>query len=501
MNGILGMTQLLMDTNLDAEQREFLNTVQSSAKSLLTIINDVLDFSKVDAGRIQLDPVEFDVVNMLEEVTSLVSERADPKGLDLFCIQPEPLPARFVGDEGRIRQILINLVGNAVKFTMDGQVVIRTTVDRSDGDSYTLRFEVEDSGIGIAPDKIGALFQSFVQADNSTTRRFGGTGLGLAISKRLVELLGGEMGVRSDIGMGSTFWFTVPIERVSTPRRALDFSADLRGKSIWVGAEHPMVLTALRQVVGVHGVRIEGFRNKGELKQAMAESQVDYVLLDESGEDWSRDSFAKELADKHSVSLLALLRNSERDECRPGPHSPWSGSLIRPFRTALVLHVLRGLKGKAQSSAPAVTSVQTAEVTQLIRPTKILLAEDSPVNRTIALKMLSKLGFVADIAHNGLEAVEACKDTRYDVVLMDCLMPVVDGYQATQRIRKYFGARRGPVIIALTANAMADDRAKCIDAGMDDYLPKPFSPTVLGELLDTWVKKMEAEQQGKVFVR
>lgn len=494
MNGILGMAQLLMDTRLDAEQREFLGTIQSSAKSLLTIINDVLDFSKVESGNLVLDPVEFDVVNMLEEVTTLVGERADPKGIDVVCLQPSPLPARFVGDEGRIRQVLINLVGNAVKFTMDGTVVIRTAVQTSVGDQYTLKFQVEDSGIGIPAEKLDGLFQSFTQAEQDTTRRFGGTGLGLAISKRLVELLGGTIGVTSTVGEGSTFWFTVPIERVNSPRRTLDFSPELRGRTLWLGSDNAYLVEALQQIVGVHGLTIRGFSERDDILERDLDADADFIVLDESGEDWNRGALAKMLAAKTSMPILALLRTSERESLRTGRNSMWSGSLIKPFRTTLVLHSLRGVSTANNEDARQSDQIADAEVTHLKKPTRVLLAEDSAINRTIAERMLQKLGFEMDVVHNGLEAVEACKESHYEIVLMDCQMPVIDGYQATRRIRAHFGKRKGPVIVALTANAGAAEKQKCLEAGMDDHLSKPFSPDKLEETMNTWAQKIAAAQ-------
>ena len=494
MNGILGMTQLLMDTRLDAEQREFLGTIKSSAKSLLTIINDVLDFSKVESGNLVLDPVEFDVVNMLEEVTTLVGERADPKGIDVVCLQPSPLPSRFVGDEGRIRQVLINLVGNAVKFTMDGSVIIRTDVHASVGDQYTLKFQVEDSGIGIPAEKLEGLFQSFTQAEQNTTRRFGGTGLGLAISKRLVELLGGTIGVTSTVGEGSTFWFTVPIERVNSPRRALDFSPELRGRNLWLGSDNPYLVEALQQIVSGHGLHVHGFSEREDILGLDFDTDVDFIVLDEAGEDWNRDALAKVLAKKTTKPVLALLRTSEREFFRGGRKSGWSGSLIKPFRTTLVLHSLRGVGITQDDMSRRGEGEIEAKVTHLKKPTRVLLAEDSAVNRTIAERMLNKLGFQMDVVHNGLEAVEACKESNYEIVLMDCQMPVIDGYQATRRIRAHFGKRKGPVIVALTANAGAAEKQKCLDAGMDDHLSKPFSPARLEETMNSWAQKISLAQ-------
>ena len=488
MNGIIGMTGLLLDTPLSSEQREFAEAVRGSAEHLLTIINDILDFSKIEAGKLALETVEFDVRAILEDALDLVAGPARKKGLEFGGFAAPDVPAVVKGDPGRIRQVLLNLLSNAVKFTAHGSVSVRVTVDEALGSRATVRFEVIDTGVGIPTHVQQRLFQPFTQADASTTRKYGGTGLGLAISRQLAEAMGGEVGVRSVPAQGSTFWFTVRVERSTLVDDGIA-SAQLRGRRALCVDDHDISLHVFRSLLVGWGVEVTCVTTPAAAMQALDAADAtgrpfDFALLDQQMPGIDGFTLGELIRGRPSTPTLPLLLSSS--VVLPGGLTEaaahgFSGLVTKPVKKRYLLQALTD--ALASSAAPVATpSTTPQDVTPVIayasapaRRMRVLLAEDNPVNQRVAVRMLDKLGHRVDAVANGLEAVEALGRLPYDVVLMDCQMPECDGYQATALIRQREGGEaRRTVIVALTANAMEGDRQRCLDAGMDDYLPKPL---------------------------
>ena len=494
MNGILGMLKLLLDTGLGDEQREYADSARSSAEALLEILNDILDFSKIEAGKLELEHIPFDLERLVEEVLELFAERACHKGVALICALEPGLPARVVGDPGRVRQVLVNLVGNAVKFTERGEVVVRASVEQSPG-STTLRFDVEDTGIGIASEARGRLFSAFSQGDTSHTRRYGGTGLGLAISKQLVEMMRGDIDFDSEPGRGSRFWFTVEVDPAeadsgSWPR--------LEGARVLVAEGNARQREALRTTLTALGAAVDGAETSTLLKhrvEAAARAGQPYhlVIVDRElpapvvpTERFFVDEGAgltalRELeeAGVHVATVGAfLLVPFSQPSLPPGEALPASviGSVSKPIRLRLLATRLSAcLDGARRLSA---------EPTARERP-RLLLAEDNPINQKVAVRMLRKLGYDVDVAETGGEALRALERGAYDGVLMDCQMPEMDGFEATRRIRASAAGRT--LIIAMTAHATPGDRERCLRVGMDDYVSKPIELEALAAVLSRWL--------------
>jgi PAS domain S-box-containing protein len=489
MNGIIGMTGLLLDTPLTSEQREFADAVRGSAEHLLTIINDILDFSKIEAGKLALETVEFDVRAILEDALDLVAEPARKKGLEFGGFAAPDVPALVKGDPGRIRQVLLNLLSNAVKFTSHGSVSVRVTVDEAIGSRATVRFEVIDTGTGIPTHVQPRLFQPFTQADASTTRKYGGTGLGLAISRQLAEAMGGEVGLRSVPGQGSTFWFTVRVERLARAHDGVA-STPLRGRRALCVDDHDISLHVFRSLLMAWGVEVTCVGTPQAAMQALDDADArarpfDVAILDQQMPGIDGYTLGGLMRGRPSTTALPLLLSSS--VVLPGGLAEattrgFSGLVTKPVKKryllqalteALALHAMPASAAAAVASAPQVAPAAAAGAP--VRRMRVLLAEDNPVNQRVAVRMLDKLGHRVDAVANGLEAVEALGRLPYDLVLMDCQMPECDGYQATALIRqREQGEGRRTIVVALTANAMEGDRQRCLDAGMDDYLPKPL---------------------------
>ncbi|NUN96702.1 MAG: response regulator, partial [Candidatus Omnitrophica bacterium] len=518
MNAIIGMTGLLLDTPLAPEQKDYAETVRGSADALLSLINEILDFSKIEAGKMAFEPISFDLRATLEEIADLLRPKALERGIEFsFRFAPE-IPTRYIGDPGRIRQILLNLAGNAIKFTETGHVLVEVDYLNADTESPLLRFQVEDTGIGIEEDKIPLLFEQFTQADASTTRRFGGTGLGLAISKRLVELMGGEIGVRSRPGDGSTFWFTLPLTADGSPPPPPLSTADLRGVRILVVDDLPVNRRILAEQLGYWGMRCDlaasGIEALDWVKRANEERNpytvclLDYSMPDMDGETLGRRIL--ELKGSVSPRLILLTSSSNKGDGRRFEEAGFWGFLLKPCRTDDLRAVLEGVLGaSAEAPPPSIITRHTVQESRVAakklaeegleskRKLRVLLAEDNVVNQKVGVRMLEKIGCRVDVAANGKEAVEMAERFPYDLIFMDCQMPEMDGYKASQTIRaKQQTGHRVP-IVAMTANAMQGDREKCLAAGMDDYVSKPVSLETLQATLNRWVSPAsEAHASG-----
>ena len=493
MNGVVGMTNLLLETDLTAEQRDFAETARSSAESLLSVINDILDFSKVEAGRLVLESVDFDIRESVEDVVQMLSGAARSKGLDLACFLDPEIPPFVRGDAGRLRQVLTNLLGNAVKFTLEGHVVARARRMRMDGGQERVRFEVEDTGIGVSAEDQGKLFSAFTQADSSTSRRFGGTGLGLAISRSIVMAMGGEVGVTSDPGRGSTFWFEVPFEPGEVSSSGREFER-LRGVRVLIVDDNDVNLRILDSYLRHWGMLPECVSSVEEARRAFKTSGggtegFSLVLLDmqmpkESGLDllrWFRD----EVSAKPGLIVLSSIGSEGRAKALElGAHR----YLSKPARQSALLDAITAVylgEALARETLSKQSSIDAAGDGRSLQ--RLLLAEDNPVNQKVMRSMLERIGYRVDIAANGKEALERVASERYAAVLMDCQMPVLDGYEATRGIRALEGPAAKIPIIGVTANAMKEDRKRVFDVGMDDYLAKPVRLEDLRAALSRWI--------------
>jgi PAS domain S-box-containing protein len=482
MNGVIGMTELLLAGGLKAEERQLAEMIQSSGEALLAILNDVLDFSKIEAGRLELEAIEFELASVVEDAVELFGERACSKGLELVLRLDQSLPARVCGDPGRVRQVLLNLIGNAVKFTERGRVVVSVQPYESLDGGTRIAFRVIDTGIGIPRKLQRRLFHSFSQADASTTRRFGGTGLGLAISRRLVELMGGSIEVESEPERGSTFWFVLRFEQ-SAGRVERDVR--LEGVRALVALPDPEAQAALVDLLGAEGLLARGVEASASLGAALAEARREErtpaVLLLDSARFADARSQASLPSDAPPIVLLAPL--GARVERDAWPASRVRALVTRPTRRRHLRRALFEALGLELEPGPAVPqrSASAKKSSAPMRAARVLVVEDNAVNRKLTTALLERFGHHSDVASNGREAVEAVAATRYDLVIMDCQMPEMDGFEATRRIREVERAGTRTPILAMTANAMDGDRERCIAAGMDDYVTKPIRPAKLEE--------------------
>ncbi len=508
MNGVIGMTGLLIDTGLDPLQLEYAETIRASGENLLTVVNDVLDFSKIEAGKLSFEVLDFDLVPTLESTLDMLAERAQRKGTELVSsILPE-VPVRLRGDPGRLRQILVNLVSNAIKFTDGGEVVVRVTTESQTPDAATLRFAVKDTGVGIAPEAQKRLFQAFSQADSSTTRKYGGTGLGLAISKQLVGMMGGQIGLESEPGKGSTFWFTATFEKLADGGRSLEtMNRDLFDLRVLIVDDNATNRQILRHQIFAwkmqKGSAASGHEALRVLRGAVADGRPYHVaLLDQEMPEMDGMTLARAIksdpviADTRLVILTSLGTHVSPDDLG---EAGIVAALGKPVKQSRLLDCLVEAIGKStvaqaiskvdDAARPAIGVVSHAELSKA----RILLAEDNVVNQRVALGTLRKLGYSADAVANGLEVIEALKRTPYDLIFMDCQMPEMDGYEATRLIRKCEKGAEGPClwkspvhIVALTASAMQGDREKCLAVGMNDYITKPMNAVEMRGALERW---------------
>jgi signal transduction histidine kinase/DNA-binding response OmpR family regulator/HPt (histidine-containing phosphotransfer) domain-containing protein len=521
MNGVIGMTGLLLDTDLSEEQREYAETVRVSGENLLAIINDILDFSKIEAGRLDIETLDIDLDTTVDETLSLLAGRAHAKGLEVASVIEGDVPTALRGDPGRLTQVLTNLLGNAVKFTEEGEVVLRVKLAEETPHAAEVRFEVKDTGIGMTEEQKARLFQPFTQADASTTRRFGGTGLGLAISKQLVEMMGGEIGVESEPGQGSVFWFTARLEKSPDGiRAAKNRPADLSGLRVLVVDDNETNRSILLEQVASWGMRngtAEGGPRALRMLREAADGcdPYDVAILDMQMPGMDGMELASRVKAESAIAhtqLVLLTSSGLRGEAEQARRVGFAAYLTKPVRQSKLYDVIATVMDASVSDEgaepkpdrePTIVTLHSIEgararARERRRRAHVLVAEDNQVNQKVAVRMLERLGYQSDVAANGLEALEALSRVRYAAVLMDVQMPEMDGYEATAEIRRLEEGRdRRTPVIAMTANAMQGDREEALEAGMDDYVPKPVKAEELEAVLGRWIS-VEDEQEKLV---
>ncbi|HEV2217444.1 MAG TPA: response regulator [Candidatus Dormibacteraeota bacterium] len=489
MNGVIGMTGLLLGTELSAEQHDYVETIRTSGDTLLEIINDILDFSKIEAGRVRMETIDFSPKHVTEEAVELFAEPASNKGIELIVDVEPDIPEVVVGDPGRLRQVLLNLIGNAVKFTDVGEVVVRARRVETKGRGVLLRWEVSDTGIGLSEDETGQIFSTYSQVDSSTTRRHGGTGLGLAIARMLTQLMGGDIGVDSTKGVGSRFWFTA-LFRESESAAATSSTGDLTGTSVAIIDDNRTNRVILERYLDSWGMRQHSYAEGREALNAMREAAsgdpFDVAIVDMMMPAMDGGAVAAEIRNDPKLSdMVVVLLTSAGHSEQPVPGVDIE--LVKPVRPSQLFDVLHTLLSSRPDYGRHETGQHPPEVVRPDRGGRVLIVEDNVANLKVAMRMVERLGYRADKAGNGVEAVRVLDRMDYDAVLMDCQMPEMDGYEATRQIRRHEKEGRRTPIIAMTASAMAGDRERCLAAGMDDYISKPIKLHVVAAVLERWL--------------
>ena len=502
MNGIIGFTDMLLDTGLDTEQEEFAQTIKRSADALLSLINDILDFSKVEAGKLDLESISFDPEITAQDVCDLVRPKVVSRPIEVLCRIDDALPANVIGDPGRYRQVLVNLMGNSAKFTKQGELELALMVDEETETTITLHATIRDTGIGIPEDKLESIFEAFRQADGSTTREYGGTGLGLSICRKIASLMGGNVWAESEPGKGSTFHFTAKLQKAQQQQSKVFSKVKLAGKRVLIVDDNPTNLSILKHILQAAKLEVVALENSttvhGVLQEAISTRHLfDLIILDIQMP--APDGYAlarmirHDLPETAKVPLLAYTSTTDRNAHRC-KEAGFDAFLTKPARREILFKTIEKLLGADEPPEAASTAKETfitqysvrEEIKQSIR---ILLAEDNPVNQKLAVLILNKAGYKVEVVNNGRKAVEtfAQRPDDFDLILMDIQMPEMDGLAATKELRAR-GFDSIP-IVAMTANAMKGDREICLDAGMNDYITKPVKREVIFEIIEKWLHR------------
>jgi two-component system, sensor histidine kinase and response regulator len=510
MNGVIGMLELALDSSLTDEQREYLNISLQSAEALLALINDILDFSKIEAKRMELEKINFNLRTTVEDAASSLAQRAQDKDLELACLIHPDLISELKGDPARLRQIMINLIGNAIKFTHQGEVVIRAEPVGETDTHVTVYFSIQDTGIGIPPDRQQSVFERFTQADGSTTRKYGGSGLGLTICKQLVEAMGGEIGVQSTAGVGSTFWFQISFEKQPAERRGtaplIIKPVNLSGMRILGVDDNATNRTILTKTVEGFSCRVDtvasGSKAIEVLRNALRNGDpYQVVLLDMQMPGMDGEQTARAIKGDpvlRDIRIIVLTSIGQRGDAAHMEALGCSGYLLKPVRQHMLYEALLAVLGRKEEAEPAIITRHLLAEQKQHSNQRILLAEDNSINQKLAVIVLNKAGFSVDAVENGLQVIEKAKEGKYNAILMDVQMPEMDGFEATRRIREWEAGRQHIPIIAMTAHAMKGDRERCLEAGMDDYVSKPLEIRILLGVLDRWLQLSEPEEAQPV---
>jgi len=511
MNGVLGMTGLLLETNLTPEQREYVETIRVSGDTLLTLINDILDFSKIESGKMDLEEAPFEVKECIEEAFELLASEAVKKRLDLLHLIEQDVPDFIIGDVTRLRQILVNLINNAIKFTDYGEVLVNVKKISQDDDIVDLQFMVKDSGIGIPDEKLNHIFHSFTQVDSSTTRKYGGTGLGLAICKRLVELMGGKIWVKSKEKQGSTFYFTIKtkVSKVIPPKVFLKSSTPaLKNKRVLIVDDNETNLHILTLQCKNWGMMPRTTRNpKDAVKWIINNDPFDIAILDMLMPEMDGLELTKEIRkyrDKKSLPVVILSSGGSQDIDKQEINEYLNAIVSKPIKQAQLYKMLMSILGPTIDTTVKKTEKEVYKAVQETKqnkkklseeiPLKILVAEDNIINQKLIVKILSQLGYQSDVVSNGIEAIDELKRVRYDLVFMDVQMPEMDGIEATKYIVQNWNSEERPFIIAMTANVLQGDKEKCLNAGMDDYLSKPVIIDDVQNIIRKWSENLKVRK-------